>query len=136
MVSPGSGRIHHLDLTVVELARSTAFYDGVLALLGFTRLADCAEGPLWGGAGLEIGLQAARVDGPVREHDRWTAGLHHLAFAANSPGEVDGVFDGLLGLGVTILDPPAAYPQYGPDYYALFFCDPDGIKLEVVFASA
>ncbi len=34
--------------------------------------------------------------------------------------------------GITVLDPPAEYPEYGPQYYAVFFADPDGMKLEVV----
>jgi catechol 2,3-dioxygenase-like lactoylglutathione lyase family enzyme len=34
--------------------------------------------------------------------------------------------------GVTILDAPAEYPQYGTGYYAVFFADPDGLKLEYV----
>ena len=32
--------------------------------------------------------------------------------------------------GATILDAPAEYPQYGAGYYAVFFADPDGLKLE------
>ena len=32
----------------------------------------------------------------------------------------------------TVLDPPAEYPQYEPGYYAVFFADPDGLKLELV----
>ena len=27
---------------------------------------------------------------------------------------------------------PALYPQYNPEYYATFFEDPDGIRLEIV----
>ena len=34
--------------------------------------------------------------------------------------------------GGTILDPPREYPHYVPGYYAVFFADPDGIKLELV----
>jgi hypothetical protein len=34
---------------------------------------------------------------------------------------------------VRVLDAPAEYPQYGSGYYAVFFADPDGIKLEYVF---
>lgn len=131
-----SGRIHHLDLTVTDLARSTTFYDQVLPLVGFVRRPDCAEGPLWGSTGQEIGLQEARpADGMLLEHDRWMPGLHHLAFAADAREEVDRIYEGLLAFGVTILDAPAEYPQYGEDYYAVFFNDPDGIKLEVVFTS-
>ena len=128
-----AGRFHHLDLTVTDLTRSTTFYDAVLPLLGFARQPDCPEGPLWGQSGQELGLQGASGEGLGREHDRWAPGLHHLAFAAESRDEVDRVYEALLELGVTILDPPADYPQYGPGYYAAFFADPDGIKLEVVF---
>jgi catechol 2,3-dioxygenase-like lactoylglutathione lyase family enzyme len=46
---------------------------------------------------------------------------------------VDDVHRQLLALGVPILDAPAAYPQYAPGYYAVFFADPDGLKLEYVF---
>ena len=38
----------------------------------------------------------------------------------------------LLGIGAIILDPPAEY-DYTAGYYAVFFADPDGLKLEVVF---
>jgi hypothetical protein len=37
----------------------------------------------------------------------------------------------LKEIGAEILDPPAVY--YPPDYYATFFCDPDGIKLELAY---
>ena len=37
----------------------------------------------------------------------------------------------LQQIGARILDPPAVY--YQPNYYAVFFADPDGLKLELVF---
>jgi len=42
----------------------------------------------------------------------------------------------MLAAGATVLDPPADYggqPGYGEGYYAAFFADPDGVKLEVVY---
>jgi len=36
-------------------------------------------------------------------------------------------------IGATIVDAPKFYPQHGEKYYALFFKDLDGIKLEIVF---
>jgi len=125
-----TGRIHHLDLTVSELAGATAFYDGVLPLLGFARIGDAPEGPLWAGETVEIGLQAARGAAP---HDRHAPGLHHLAFAAATRAAVDGAHAELLRRGVTILDPPDHYPQYCEGYYAFFFEGPDGVKLEYAF---
>lgn len=125
-----NGQIHHIDITVSDLARSTDFYDRVLPLLGFRRVPDCDGNPVWAGAYAELGLQQAR-DGHA--HDRSSPGLHHLAFAASERAAVDRVYHQLESLGVEILDPPAAYDRYTRGYYAVFFADPDRIKLEYVF---
>jgi catechol 2,3-dioxygenase-like lactoylglutathione lyase family enzyme len=126
-----TGWIHHIDITVVDMAPATAFYDRVLPLMGFERLADCPDGPIWAGARMEIGLQSARPNS--RQHDRYSPGLHHLAFGAGSRAAVDALHRELVALGVEVLDPPALYERYAPGYYALFFAGPDGIKLEYVY---
>jgi glyoxylase I family protein len=125
------GSIHHIDLTVRSFARSIPFYDAVMPLLGFPRSHDVPEGPIWAGSGIELGLVEARREAPI--HDRFTPGLHHLAFRAPDRGSVDRVHEQLLELGVVVLDAPADYPQYGPGFYAFFFADPDGLKLEYAF---
>ncbi len=126
-----SGAIHHIDITVRDLRRSSDFYDRVLPLMGFTRIEDAPEGPLWAGAHVEVGLQAARDGGG--QHDRYSPGLHHLAFTAATRESVDGLHQRLLEMGSAILDAPAEYPEYARGYYAVFFADPDGIKLEYVY---
>jgi len=73
-----------------------------------------------------------RGRGRRRRHDRYSPGLHHLAWSAGSRDDVDRLHDLLREIGATVLDPPAEYPQYGADYYAVFFADPDGLKLEFV----
>jgi glyoxylase I family protein len=62
-----------------------------------------------------------------------TPGLHHVAFSAQTRSDVDRVYEVLVEIGAVVLDPPAAYPQYGSGYYALFFADPDGLNLAFVF---
>jgi hypothetical protein len=40
----------------------------------------------------------------------------------------------MLEIGATVLDPPTDYTGqrgYGEGYFAVFFADPDGVKLEV-----
>ena len=81
---------------------------------------------------VEMGLQPARP-ASRRAHDRYAPGLHHLAFGAPDRAAVDRVYRALEQLGVPILDPPASYEHYAPGYYAVFFADPAGIKLEYVF---
>jgi catechol 2,3-dioxygenase-like lactoylglutathione lyase family enzyme len=127
------GWLHHIDVSVSDAARSTAFYERVLPLLGFERIADCPDGPLWAGASMELGLQQARPDHRARRHDRYAPGLHHIAFGAPSCADVDRVHAELVRLGVVILDAPQLHERYAPGYYAVFFADPDGIKLEYVF---
>lgn len=125
------GAVHHLDITAGNLARSTDFYERVLPLMGFVRIEDAPEGPLWAGERVEVGLQAARTSGAG--HDRYAPGLHHLAFTAPTREAVDDLHRRLVELGVEIFDAPAEYPHYARGYYAVFFADPDGIKLEYVF---
>jgi catechol 2,3-dioxygenase-like lactoylglutathione lyase family enzyme len=125
-----TGAIHHIDITVADLARSIAFYDRVLPWIGFRRSIGVPEGPIWAGAQLEVGLVAARSS---TRHDRYAPGLHHLAFAAPSRAAVEELHLRLVEHSVVVLDPPADYPQYAPGYYAVFFADPDGLKLEYVY---
>jgi len=128
-----SGSLHHVDLTVSDMGRSLAFYDRVLPLLGFERLRDSDDGPLWAGRSMEFGLQQARAGSRAVRHDRYAPGLHHLAFGAASRADVDRVHGELERLAVVILEPPALYEHYAPGYYAVFFADPDGVKLEYVY---
>jgi hypothetical protein len=57
--------------------------------------------------------------------------LHHLALRTRTRADVDEFHRFLLREKLAVLDAPAEYPQYGPNYYAVFFADPDGIKLEL-----
>ncbi len=131
MSDPGFvGGLHHVDLTVSDFRRSKAFYGDVLPLLGFTRLPKEIGALAWQGQTI-IALQPATPEAKDRPHSRHAPGLNHLAFRAPSRAAVDRLHAELVTLGVTILDPPAEYP-YSPGYYAVFFADPDGLKLEYV----
>lgn len=122
------GRLHHLDLTVSSLDVSLAFYERVLTRLGFARYRPEEDrAPEWRSTSLSIALHKAKQG----RHDRYSPGLHHLAFAAGSRDEIDEFHRFLVASGVRILDAPAEY-DYDPGYYAVFFADPDGIKLELV----
>ena len=132
------GRINHVDLTVNEPDASFGFYDAVLGFIGYRCVCKDADGFDWdlaepGGYFCSIGIKRAEGDGATKPHDRYAPGLHHLAWNAASREDVDALYQLLLRIGAKILDAPADYPQYGHGYYAIFFADPDGLKLEYVY---
>ena len=79
------------------------------------------------------GERVAPVDGKRFASVNPTTGKVWGEFAESSRADVDRLYDFLLGLGASVLDPPADYPAYGDGYYAVFFSDPDGLKLEFVY---
>jgi glyoxylase I family protein len=125
--------VHHVDLVVSSIERSLPFYRELLGPLGFHRIGQ-VEGErgetIWyfGGPGSSIGVRQAQSLGGI---DRYRVGLHHVAVAAPSRAVVDERHEWLVSTGAEIETPPQEY-AYMPGYYAVFFYDPDGIKLEIV----
>jgi glyoxylase I family protein len=130
------GGVHHIDLTVSDAHASKPFYESVLGFMGY-ELSDSYpigyDFDRRGEAFCSIGIRNASGPNADRVHDRYTNGLHHLAWIAESREDVDAMYAHLQSIDATILDPPADYPRYGPGYYAVFFADPDGLKLEYVY---
>ncbi len=130
--------IDHLDLVVTSLERSLAFYRGLLEPLGYVRLSEIVgergERVLYlgriGGMG-SVSLREAQSDAHPVPYDRYAIGLHHLAFSASTRATVDERAAWLREQGAEIESGPEEY-EYSPGYYAVFFYDPDGIKLELV----
>jgi catechol 2,3-dioxygenase-like lactoylglutathione lyase family enzyme len=124
------GSINHIGLTVSDMARAAGFYEALLGHLGYARVEETAEYILWAGPGGGLGISPVRPELAERRHDRYAVGLHHLAFHAPSRADVDAAFAKLQAMGAEVTDAPAEY-DYLPGYYAVYFLDPDGIKLEV-----
>ena len=72
-----------------------------------------------------------------RRYDRTEPGPHHMALSTSSDASVDEVYLEMREAGADVADAPAQYggqAGYGDHYYAVFFLDPDGFKVEVVHA--
>ncbi|MGB2875206.1 MAG: VOC family protein [Gaiellaceae bacterium] len=127
--------VHHVDLVVSSIERSLPFYRDLLGPLGWHGVSE-TQGErgetiwyLWG-PGSSIGLREAQTEGESR-YDRYRVGLHHLALEAASRSAVNERAEWLRARGAEIESGPEEY-LYQPGYYAVFFFDPDGIKLEIV----
>jgi len=126
------GRVHHVFVNVKDLDRAREFYGWLMPRLGYGAMRDFGAVCGWMSATGSFWMKAAD---PRFAHDDFhkdRVGLAEIAFAAGSRDDVDALARALDGRGATVLDAPREYPEYVPGYYAVFFTDPDGLKLELV----
>ncbi len=133
------GAVHHIDLSVRDPRAARPFWEAVLGHMGYGVSTEYGHGGydfdigVRGAAFNSIGIRPVSGANAARAHDRYSSGLHHLAWNASDPGDVDALFVLLTKIGATILDAPRHYPEYSEGYYAVFFVDPDGLKLEYCY---
>jgi catechol 2,3-dioxygenase-like lactoylglutathione lyase family enzyme len=118
----------HVDLRVRDRARAKAFYDALFAPLGmkaeiganftcYTIAPDVPDADLeWFG---------------FTEDPAMTPGEGRLSLYAETRTLVDQMAAAARAQGARAIEGPALELQYGPTYYAVFFEDIDGNKLEV-----
>ena len=135
---PSFAGVHHVDLVVSSIERSLPFYSELLGPLGYYGVTE-VEGErgetiwyLWG-PGTTIGLREAQSKS--EQYDRYSVGLHHVAIEVASRAAVDERADWLRANGALLESEPQEY-TYMPGYYAVFFYDPDGMKLEILHVPA
>jgi catechol 2,3-dioxygenase-like lactoylglutathione lyase family enzyme len=127
---PRRGTLHHLELYVTDLEASVRFWGWLLIELGWRPFQEWDEGCSYTNGDVYIVLvEAPSGEGGI---DRRAAGLNHVAFEVDERREIDELTEGLRSRGVRILYPDRHPYAGGPDHYAVFFEDPDGLKVEVV----
>ena len=132
--------IEHIQISVSDFEKSKNFYNRIADWLGFEDAGEYegdASFPQTKGYlkdGLKLLISQCQQEG---QHIQGAPGLHHIAFRVDAKSDVDRFYhDVLKNLeNIQIQDPPIACPEYGNDYYATFFFDPDGIKLEVMYST-
>jgi catechol 2,3-dioxygenase-like lactoylglutathione lyase family enzyme len=120
--------IDHLVLSVGDFARSKEFYDKLLRFLGFEFKYDYEDTAGWSNGKTLFWIAAADAQGRKRKYRKGDIGFHHYAFELSSRKDVDRLGAFLEQNGMEVIDPPGEY--YGHSYYAVYFADPDGMKLE------
>jgi catechol 2,3-dioxygenase-like lactoylglutathione lyase family enzyme len=129
---PSIGGVHHVILSVTDLQRSRPFYAALMPRLGYPAIWDYGMSVGFVGAGGSFWIKQADARFAADTFCKDRVGLCEVAFRAESRAQVDALARDLTGFGGTILDAPREYPEYVPGYYAVFFADPDGMKLELV----
>ncbi|MGC6769181.1 VOC family protein [Enterococcus sp. LJL51] len=137
-----SYHFHHVQVTVANIAESEIFYDQLFSFLGYD-LKKKYKGYLehanmhvveYLGDGFDFGICSPAAAFQNEEiHPRKPGAIQHIAFKADSRAEVDEIFNKISHLDVKILHgKPKEYTErIAPNYYALFFEAPDGIRFEI-----
>lgn len=121
--------IDHIDLRVSSLDKARPLYDALLFAMGYSRLDE--------------GEDAINYHLPDRDRSKAFFGLmvdaHHrpngsrVAFRADSREEVDRLAKVALDAGARAFEAPENYDAGTPWYYAAFFDDADGNRLEICY---
>jgi catechol 2,3-dioxygenase-like lactoylglutathione lyase family enzyme len=124
--------IDHLVIRVGDFDRSKDFYNKVLGFLGFDLKYEYEGHAGWSNGKTLFWIGEADVEGKKHPHRIGNIGFHHYAFELSKRQDVDDLYAFLRENDLTVVDPPADYPEYGEGYYAVYFLDPDGLKLEAM----
>ncbi len=123
--------IDHVYLAVRDLRAAESFYDRVMQVFGFRKLVEPLHGEPhihYYGRHFGFTLRPARPGTP--DHDPYAPGMHHLCFRVSDEAAVDRAANELRAAGIEV-SKPRLHPEYAPDYYATFFSDRDGVRLEI-----
>ena len=116
--------IDHISIRVSNYEKSKAFYGRLFEFLGFEISDEYPNTIGWTNG--KTRFWVAPAEGR-KKHRIGDVGLHHYAFELRNRKDVDALQAFLKDERVRIVDPA---DEYYEDYYAVFFLDPDGIKLE------
>jgi catechol 2,3-dioxygenase-like lactoylglutathione lyase family enzyme len=120
--------LHHLSFAVADLSRAAAFYDPVLAALGYERVWTASDAIGYGppGGGDKFAIKAIGTEAVVPSKG------FHVAFSAATNAAVDAFHAAAVENNGADNGRPGLRPHYGPTYYAAFVIDPDGYRIEAV----
>lgn len=124
------GQIHHIEIYVSDLKRTVSFWEWFLKDLGYEVYQQWESGisfKLDDAYLVFVQTEEKYLDVP---YHRCRVGLNHMAFHASSREEVDEMTDKLKAKGMSILYPDRHPYAGGENYYAVFFEDPDRVKVE------
>lgn len=127
--------LNHFGIHVSDKQKSFSFYKDLLTYLGY-EVAKEDENHLGMKNGLtDIWLRETPEAYKKNIYHRKNTGVNHIAFGVSSKEDVDRFYrEFLVPRGIkSLYSTPRPLPQYTPNYYAVYFEDPDRMKLEVVF---
>ena len=125
--------LSHVEIYVSDYAKSIRFYDSILIPLGWKRLVCQKSHTTYSDGSMKIVFCPTEENYLQHGYHRKRIGMNHLAFYAQSKETVDQIYETVLKAeGIDCLYEKK--PTGESDYYAVFFEDPDRIKIEIVYS--
>ena len=122
---------NHIDLRVSDMAAALPFYKEVMPALGFQYQGSMeTAGVRW--EWFQVRNAAPNQFFAITEDEDHLQNRNCIAFFAESRAEVNQIAEIAVEAGALNVEPPCLCPEYGKDYYAVFFEDPSGNRLEAV----
>ena len=127
-----SAFLYHVQLNVAAAA-TLAFHRELFAFLGYRVMVDSDEMLAVSNGTTDFWLMLAAAPRRETRLHRKNPGINHVCLGVADRGGVDRVVtDFLRPRGIAPLyGSPREFGEYRPGYYAVFFEDPDRLKLEV-----
>ena len=126
----------HFVLTVKNLKKSKLWYDKVLGSLGFTIAFANKQHVYYQSKNFPyfLAIFQGHKEFFADKFDHYRVGFHHLGMGVGKKKIVDDLYKLLTKMKVNTDGKPRHYPDYGDElYYAVFFHDPDDLRLEVFY---
>ena len=127
--------LYHLQINVSDASKSIPFYKDLFGFLGYKIIDESAEHIGASNGSTDFWIIQTEEKYKKNGFHRKNTGINHLAFRVESKEDVDTFHNNFLkkyGIS-TLYDTPKVFPEYKEGYYAVYFEDPDLIKLEVTF---
>ncbi|MFA6523893.1 MAG: VOC family protein [Candidatus Paceibacterota bacterium] len=126
--------LEHISLNISNSKKSFPFYKDLFIFLGYKIIRDekdCLALRKEGTA--DFWIKTTKTEYLSNKFNRKNTGLNHLAFIVDSKKEVDYFYNEFLKTRniKTLYESPKLFPEYTAEYYAVFFEDPDKIKIEI-----
>lgn len=126
-------KLSHIEINVSDYSKSIIFYDTILLPLGWTKLTCTQDCTSYSDGLLKIILSPTLDKFKSDGFHRKRVGLNHIAFSAKSAAEVNDFYQNIL-IKNSIACLYERKPSGDESYFAVFFEDPDRIKIELVSA--
>jgi catechol 2,3-dioxygenase-like lactoylglutathione lyase family enzyme len=125
--------LYHLQLNVNDPAASLPFYRALFGYLEYRVLIESNDMLGVSNGTTDFWIFAAAPERRAAGFHRKNVGVNHLCFGLRARDDVDRfVREFMTPHAIAALyDSPREYPEYRPGYYAVFFEDPDRLKIEV-----